>query len=106
MTGAGGAPKCAVVGWVFLDAGFTIRWRHGDPVTFVFRGQQLDHHGTAGVLDTIAVPAAGWTDLGEVRQVGQRWWQRRRPSPITRMTRRGTDVARSRDDESRISAAP
>ncbi|MGI9064727.1 MAG: hypothetical protein ACR2FQ_13095 [Pseudonocardiaceae bacterium] len=51
-------------------------------MAFVFRGQQLDHHGTAGVLDTIAVPLAGWTDHVEIRQVGQRWLQRRRPSTV------------------------
>ena len=83
MTGTGRASNSnRLVGWVFLEAGYTIRWRRGDPVALVFRGQQLDHHGTAGLLDTIAVPAPGWTDLGEVRQVGQRWLQRRRPSAV------------------------
>jgi len=67
---------------VFLEACYTIRWQRGDPMAFVFRGQQLDHHGTAGVLDTIAVPLAGWTDHVEIRQVGQRWLQRRRPSTV------------------------
>jgi len=82
VSGTGGAARFAVVGWVFLEAGFTVRWRRGDPVAFVFRGQQLDRHGPAGVLDTIAVPASGWTDHVEIRQVGQRWLQRRRPSTV------------------------
>jgi len=82
VSGTGGSARFAVVGWVFLEAGYTVRWRRGDLVAFVFRGQQLDHHGTAGVLDTIPVPPSGWTDLGEIRQVGQRWWQRRRPSAV------------------------
>ena len=67
---------------MFLEAGFTIRWRRGDPVAYVFQGQQLDNHATAGVLDTIAVPSAGWTDLAQIRQVGQRWLQRRRSSAV------------------------
>lgn len=82
MTGAGGAARFALTGWVFLEAGFTVRWRRGDPVAYVFRGDQLDNHGKAGVLDTIAVSPAGWTDLREIRQVGQRWVQRRRPSAV------------------------
>jgi len=51
-------------------------------VAYVFRDQQMDNRGTVGVLDTIAVPPAGWTDLREIRQVGQRWVQRRRPSAV------------------------
>ncbi len=82
MTGTGATPRFALTGWVFLDAGYTIRWQRGDPVAFVFRGQQMDNHGKAGVLTTIAVPAMGWTDLAEIRHVGQRWFQRRRPSAV------------------------
>ncbi len=70
MTGTGATPRFALTGWVFLDAGYTIRWQRGDPVAFVFRGQQMDNQGKAGVLTTIAVPPSGWTDLGEIRQVG------------------------------------
>lgn len=66
------------MGWVHLDAGYTIRWRRGDPVACVFRGEQMDNHGKAGVLDTIGVPPAGWADLNEIRHVGHRWLQRRR----------------------------
>lgn len=44
----------------------------------VFRGEQMDNHGKAGVLDTIGVPPAGWADLNEIRHVGHRWLQRRR----------------------------
>jgi hypothetical protein len=83
VTGTGATPRFALTGWVYLDAGYTIRWQRGDPVAFVFRGQQMDNHGKAGVLTTIAVPPSGWTDLGEIRQVGQRWLQqRRRPSAV------------------------
>ncbi len=32
----------------------------------------------AGVLDTIPVSPSGWTDLAEVRLVGQRWLHRQR----------------------------
>ncbi|MGQ0779075.1 MAG: hypothetical protein ACT4NY_32455 [Pseudonocardiales bacterium] len=32
-----------------------------------------DDHGMADVVGTIAVSPSGWTDLAEIRQVGQRW---------------------------------
>ena len=28
------------VAWVYLDAGYTMRWRRGDPVAVVFEGRQ------------------------------------------------------------------
>jgi hypothetical protein len=74
----GGATSSASpVGWVFLDRrredGFTIRWRRGDRVAYVLDGQRIGNHGMAGVLDTIPVLPAGWTDLAEIRLLGQRW---------------------------------
>ncbi|MGH3815482.1 MAG: hypothetical protein ACRDUV_24030 [Pseudonocardiaceae bacterium] len=72
------AAKTAPVGWVQLPDGYTIRWRRGDPVAHVLVGQQLDNHGTAGVLATIPVSPSGWTDLAQVRLVGQRWLHRQR----------------------------
>jgi len=68
----------AVLPAVFLDAGYTVRWRRGDPVAQVLEGRQLDNHGTAGMLGTIPVPTSGWADLAEVRQVGQRWLRQHR----------------------------
>ena len=59
--------------WVQLEGRYTIRWRRGDPVAHVLAGQQLDDHGMAGVLETIPVSPSGWTDLAEVRLIGQRW---------------------------------
>lgn len=82
MTGGGSPPRFALAGWVYLESGYTIRWRRGDPVAYVFRGQQMDNHGKAGALETIAVPPAGWTDLAEIRHVGLRWLQRRRASAV------------------------
>lgn len=70
--------KASPVGWVFLDAGYTVRWRRGDPVAHVLTGRQMDNHGAAGVLDAIPVPASGWTDLAEIRQTGQRWLHQQR----------------------------
>lgn len=64
------------MGWVFLEAGYTIRWRRGEPVAFVLSGQQTENHGTAGAVDTIPVPPSGWTDLAEIRQLGERWLRR------------------------------
>ncbi|MPZ67491.1 MAG: hypothetical protein GEU83_19020 [Pseudonocardiaceae bacterium] len=73
-TGATAKP----VGWVFLDVGYTIRWRRGDPVAHALRGNQMDNHGMAGVVDTISVLPSGWTDLAQIRQVGQRWVRQQR----------------------------
>ncbi len=78
MSPATGDSRLRVVGWVYLDVGYTVRWRRGDPVAHVLYGQQMDNHGTAGVVDTIPVAPSGWTDLAEVRQLGQRWWSRQR----------------------------
>ncbi|MGH3933117.1 MAG: hypothetical protein ACRDTF_24440 [Pseudonocardiaceae bacterium] len=71
-------PKAAAVGWAFLDAGYTIRWRRGDPVAYVLAGRQFDNHGTVDVLDTIPVATSGWTDLAEIRLAGQRWLSQQR----------------------------
>lgn len=78
MNRGSGDSRLRVVGWVYLDVGYTVRWRRGDPVAHVLAGQRMDNHGTAGVVDTVPVPPSGWTDLAEVRQLGQRWWQRQR----------------------------
>lgn len=76
------APKASPVGWVFVDRhqhdGFTIRWRRGEPVAYVLHGQRIgDDTTAAGVLDTIPVAPAGWTDLAEIRLLGQRWLRQR-----------------------------
>jgi hypothetical protein len=73
----GATPSASPVGWVFLDRhredGFTIRWRRGDRVAYVLHGQRIGDHGMADVLGTIPVLPAGWTDLAEIRLLGQRW---------------------------------
>jgi hypothetical protein len=63
---------------VHLEGRHTIRWRRGDPVVSVLGAQQTGDHGMVGVLDTIPVSPSGWTDLAEVRLVGQRWLPRQR----------------------------
>lgn len=73
MSRGGAMPRTAPVGWVQLPQGYTIRWRRSDPVAHVLRDQQAEHHGMAGVVDSIPVSPSGWTDLAEVRQVGHRW---------------------------------
>jgi hypothetical protein len=77
MTRGGVVPKTAPVGWVFLGRhrhdGYTIRWRRGDAVAYVLSGKKLGAHGMIDVLDTIPVVPTGWTDLVEVRLLGQRW---------------------------------
>ncbi len=73
----GATPSTSPVGWVFLHHrradGFTIRWRRGDRVAYVLDGQRIGDHGMADILDTIPVLPAGWTDLAEIRLLGQRW---------------------------------
>jgi hypothetical protein len=77
MITGGAVPKAAPVGWVFLDRhrhdGYTIRWRRGDAVAHVLSGKQVGNHGMTEMLDTIPVSPTGWTDLAEVKLLGQRW---------------------------------
>ena len=75
-------PMNRPTGWAYLRSGnCTIRWRRGDDVAYVFSGRQLetypDEQSGTGVLATIAVSPKGWTDLAEVRRVGQRWLRSR-----------------------------
>lgn len=77
MSRGGAATKTAPVGWVRLPGGYTIRWRRGDQVAHVLAAEHAHDHGMAGVVDTIPVLPAGWTDLAEIRQVGQRWRRQR-----------------------------
>ncbi len=77
----GFTPSTTPTGWIFLDrhraGGFTIRWKRGDRVAYVLSGQRLGDHGKAEVLDTIPVLPVGWTDLAELRTLGQRWMRAR-----------------------------
>lgn len=78
MSSRGGfTPSTAPTGWVFLKRhrpeGITIRWKRGDSVAYVLEGQRIGDHGMSGVLGTIPVLPSGWTDLAEIRQLGQRW---------------------------------
>lgn len=73
----GFTPSTTPTGWVFLDrrraGGFTIRWKRDDPVAYVLSGQRVGNHGMNEVLDALPVLPVGWTDLAEVRQLGERW---------------------------------
>jgi hypothetical protein len=78
MSRGGAAPKTVPVGWVFLARpggdGITVRWRRGERAAYVLDGRRIgDHVAVTGVLDTVPVAQAGWTDLAEVRLLGQRW---------------------------------
>jgi hypothetical protein len=43
-------------------------------VAYVLHGHRIgDDTTTAEVLDTIPVAPTGWTDLAEIRLLGQRW---------------------------------
>lgn len=73
----GFTPSTAPTGWVFLDRyrtdGVTIRWKRGDRVAYVLEGRRIGDYTMTGILATIPVLPAGWTDLAEVRSVGRRW---------------------------------
>ena len=77
MSRGGTVLKTAPVGWVFLDRhrhdGYTIRWQRGDVVAYVLAGNQMYSHQTSDVLHTITVSPSGWTDLAEIRRLGQAW---------------------------------
>jgi len=82
MSSQGGAARSTpLVGWVFLGHhrhdGYTIRWRRGDSVVYVLAGKQVGVCGMSEVLDTIPVSPSGWTDLAEIRLLGQRWLRAR-----------------------------
>lgn len=76
MSQGGTVSKNAPVGWVQLEGGYTVRWRRGDHVAHVLGRDRADDHGMAGVVESIPVSPGGWTDLAEIRQVGQRWRRR------------------------------
>jgi hypothetical protein len=47
-------------------------------VAYVLHGHRIgDDTTAAGVLDTIPVAPTGWTNLAEIRLLGQRWLRRR-----------------------------
>lgn len=57
---------------IHLPEGYTIRWRRGDAVAYVFADQQTGDE-TTNAIDTIPVSRTGWTDITDVRQVAARW---------------------------------
>lgn len=77
MSKGGVTPSTPVVGWMFFrrhrQEGFTLRWRRGDRVAYVLNGKNLSDYSMANVLDTIPVVPTGWTDLNDIRKLGQRW---------------------------------
>lgn len=70
------------VGWVYLEDGFTIRWRRGDTVAYVFSGEQpWADPATTPVVATIPVAKKGWTDHTQIRSLGQRWVREKAGTP-------------------------
>jgi len=74
-----------LVGWVYLEEGFTIRWRRGDSVAYVFACKQMktypDKRPTVPVLATIPVHPSGWTDSADIQRVGEQWVRERIGKP-------------------------
>lgn len=71
------SPARPPVGWVYLPEGYTIRWERGDQVAYVFSGKQMETYPAeplrVKIKATIPVSSSGWTDLAEVRLVGEKW---------------------------------
>lgn len=42
-------------------------------MAYVLGGKRIGDLSMADVVDTIPVVPTGWTDLTEIRQLGQRW---------------------------------
>lgn len=74
-------PNTRPVAWVYLrrdrHQGHTICWWRGDPVAYVLTGKRIGEYGMTEMLATIAVLPAGWTDLAEIRSLGERWLSQR-----------------------------
>lgn len=66
-------PMNRPTGWVYLKADCTIRWRRGDRETSVLKGNNVGSWTMEGLLGEVPVPPAGWADLAEVRQTGEKW---------------------------------
>ncbi len=69
--------------WIYLaSVDCTIRWQRGDTVAYIFAGEQLstypDEALRVTILDTIPVPSTGWTDIAQVRLVGENWIKAKR----------------------------
>jgi len=63
---------------VCLAERYTVRWRRGDTVAYVFAEREAaEGDGTVGVIATIPVSKTGWTDVAEVRAVATRWLRER-----------------------------
>lgn len=79
MNRGGATPPRPPVCWVYLSAGsgYTIRWERGDQVAYVFAGKQMETYPDTSVavpvLATITVSSSGWTDLAQIRLVGEQW---------------------------------
>lgn len=74
--------QSAPIGWVYLEDGFTIRWRRGDTLAYVFSGEQRwADPATNHVIATIPVANEGWTDHAQIRSVGERWVREKTGKP-------------------------
>lgn len=69
-------PTYQPTGWVYLRAGCTIRWQRGDREAYLLTGNTVGSWTMEGLLATIPVTRGGWTDLTEVRSIGERWTRR------------------------------
>jgi hypothetical protein len=83
MNRGGVFPAYHPTAWIYLASGdCTIRWQRGDNVAYILAGEQLNTYPDEAlrvtVLDTILVPSTGWTDIAQVRLVGENWIRAKR----------------------------
>ncbi len=80
MSHGGAVLKPAPVGWVFLDATATTGTLYGGGAVMRWRMCSMATRSAisvVGVLDTVPVSPSGWSDLAEIRALGQRWLRQR-----------------------------
>ena len=67
--------------YLSAGSGYTIRWKRGDQVAYVFAGRQMEAYPDAPLvvpaLTTIPVSSSGWTDFAQIRVVGEQWLRTR-----------------------------
>lgn len=74
MKSGGAVATARPTAWVYLvKHDCTIRWQRGDREACALRGKKIGEWSTEGMIGRIPVLPAGWTDLSEVRLIGERW---------------------------------
>ena len=71
MNRGGTPPTNRPTGWVYLTSNCTIRWQRGDREAYILPGKESGSWSMEGLLDKIPVSPTGWTDLAEIKLLGE-----------------------------------